>query len=199
MIVASTRRTGSKIMTLGRTSPMRAVFRAGFAAAFAAAFLTISRSRRAPPTRHSRTATSPTARSSSKPRSSPMPARRPSRSRKSARMPTRPSPRTISATACRCSARSSPPHPNDATNWLRLARTIMQIRPATTTKRRRCSRTPPPPPTSPISAPPIATKKPTASRCSARVMANAQLWRPALDALRLSLELRETADVRAPI
>ena len=41
-----------------------------------------------------------------------------------------------------------------------------------------------------------AARRPTASRCSATLMSQRQVWRPALDALRLSLELREVADVR---
>ena len=57
--------------------------------------------------------------------------------------------------------------PNDATTWLRLARTIMQIRPADDNERALCSSAPPPRPTSPTSAPPTATRRRTASRYSA--------------------------------
>ena len=86
--------------------------------------------------------------------------------------------------------------PNDATTWLRMSRTIMQIRPANDQERAM-----------------LAERAATAAylayqRTSSRdeeaaslaflgsVMTQRQLWRPALDALRLSLELREAADVR---
>ena len=50
---------------------------------------------------------------------------------------------------------------------------------------------------SPISAPPTRAKRPQALVVLGRSYADRTLWRPALDALRLSLELREVADVRA--
>ena len=56
--------------------------------------------------------------------------------------PTRRSSATISAPACCCSARSSRSRPSDSANWLRLARTVLQIRPATTASARRCSSAP---------------------------------------------------------
>ena len=59
--------------------------------------------------------------------------------------------------------------PNDATTWLRLARTIQQIRPADDRRAQPCcSSAPRPPPISPISAPPTETRRPTAWRSSAR-------------------------------
>ena len=67
----------------------------------------------------------------------------------------------------------------------------------TTASARRCSSAPRPPPTSPISAPAIAARRPTRSCILGRTFGDRQLWRPALDALRLSLDLREVADVRA--
>ncbi|HKM88283.1 MAG TPA: alpha-2-macroglobulin [Xanthobacteraceae bacterium] len=86
--------------------------------------------------------------------------------------------------------------PNDSTTWLRLARTIMQIRPADNNERtmllERAS-----------TAAYIAYERTTNRNEEAdslallgTIMSQRQLWRPALDALRLSLELRETADVR---
>ena len=57
--------------------------------------------------------------------------------------------------------------PNDSATWLRLARTVMQIRPADDSEKRCCSSAPRPRPTSPISARPVAPRKPTASPCSA--------------------------------
>jgi uncharacterized protein YfaS (alpha-2-macroglobulin family) len=86
--------------------------------------------------------------------------------------------------------------PNDATTWLRLARTVMQIRPVNDQERatllQRAS-----------TAAYIAYQRTTNRNEEADtlaflgdVMSQRQLWRPALDALRLSLDLRETADVR---
>jgi len=86
--------------------------------------------------------------------------------------------------------------PRDSTTWLRLARTIMQIRPADDNEKKllleRAS-----------TAAYIAYQR-TASRSEeadslaflGNVLSQRELWRPSLDALRLSLELREVADVR---
>jgi uncharacterized protein YfaS (alpha-2-macroglobulin family) len=86
--------------------------------------------------------------------------------------------------------------PTDSTTWLRLARTIMQVRPANDDERKllleRAS-----------TAAYIAYARTTSRGEEADSLAflgNAlgqrAEWRPALDALRLSLELREVADVR---
>ena len=87
--------------------------------------------------------------------------------------------------------------PNDATTWLRLAKTILQIRPKDDNERamllERAS-----------TAAYIAYQR-TADRNQeadslaflGTTLAQRQLWRPALDSLRLSLELREVADIRA--
>ena len=86
--------------------------------------------------------------------------------------------------------------PNDATTWLRMARAIMQIRATDDNEKKllleRAS-----------TAAYIAYQR-TSSRTeeadSLALLGNAlsqrEEWRPALDALRLSLELREVADVR---
>src|SRR3984957_5190961 len=86
--------------------------------------------------------------------------------------------------------------PNDSATWLRLARTVMQIRPADDDEKRllleRAS-----------TAAYIAYQR-TSSRSEeadslaflGNVLAQRELWRPSLDALRLALELREVADVR---
>jgi alpha-2-macroglobulin len=86
--------------------------------------------------------------------------------------------------------------PTDSTTWLRLARIVMQIRPADDDEKRllleRAS-----------TAAYIAYQR-TSSRSEeadslaflGNVLAQRELWRPSLDALRLSLELRESADVR---
>ena len=86
--------------------------------------------------------------------------------------------------------------PNDAASWLRLASTIRQIRPrddrekallldrastaAYIAYRRAQDRT--------IEGDSLAVL--------GRTLADRQLWRPALDALRLALQMRETADLR---
>ena len=87
--------------------------------------------------------------------------------------------------------------PNDATTWLRLARTIMQIRPNNDDERGTLLE-------HASTAAYIAYQRTTNRNEEAdslallgNVMSQRQLWRPALDALRLSLELREVADVRA--
>ncbi|MDB5654524.1 MAG: hypothetical protein JWQ94_2137, partial [Tardiphaga sp.] len=86
--------------------------------------------------------------------------------------------------------------PDDSANWLRLAKTIFQIRPAnaseTTFLLERAS-----------TAAYIAYQRAgnggeeaDALAVLGRAMSDRKLWRPALDTLRLSLELREVADVR---
>jgi alpha-2-macroglobulin len=87
--------------------------------------------------------------------------------------------------------------PDDSANWLRLARTILQIHPTDDRERRL-----------------LAERATTAAYVAyqrskdrneeadalvllSRVFADRNLWRPALDSLRLSLELREVAEVRA--
>ncbi len=87
--------------------------------------------------------------------------------------------------------------PADAANWLRLARTILQVRPADDRDRavlRERAAT----------AAYIAYQRTADAGDEAaalvllgRSYADRSLWRPALDALRLSLERREVADVRA--
>ena len=87
--------------------------------------------------------------------------------------------------------------PTDATTWLRLAKTILQIRPSDDRERallmERAS-----------TAAYIAYQRTTNRNEEAdslallgTVLSQRQQWRPALDALRLSLEGREVADVRA--
>jgi uncharacterized protein YfaS (alpha-2-macroglobulin family) len=87
--------------------------------------------------------------------------------------------------------------PGDAATWLRLSETIMQIRPADNSERAqlldRAS-----------AAAYIAYQRSTVRDQEAdslvqlgTVLSQRQMWRPALDALRLSLELRELANVRA--
>jgi hypothetical protein len=86
--------------------------------------------------------------------------------------------------------------PDDSANWLRLARTIFQIKPANSTEQtfllERAS-----------TAAYIAYQRAgnageeaDALGVLGRAMSERKLWRPALDAFRLSLDLREVADVR---
>jgi uncharacterized protein YfaS (alpha-2-macroglobulin family) len=87
--------------------------------------------------------------------------------------------------------------PNDAATWLRLSRTIMQIKPQNDSEKQalldRAS-----------GSAYIAYQRATERNLEAdslvqlgNVLAQQQMWRPALDALRISLTLREVADVRA--
>jgi len=86
--------------------------------------------------------------------------------------------------------------PNDATTWLRLARTITQIRAGNDDERKllleRAS-----------TAAYVAYQRTTSRLEEAdslgllgNLLGQREIWRPALDALRLSLEAREVADVR---
>src|SRR5580704_10337560 len=87
--------------------------------------------------------------------------------------------------------------PDDSANWLRLARTIFQIRPSTSSEQtfflERAS-----------TAAYIAYQRAGNQQDEAdalavlgRAFSDRQMWRPALDTLRLSLEMREAAEVRA--
>src|SRR6201995_5476335 len=86
--------------------------------------------------------------------------------------------------------------PDDSANWLRLARTIFQIRPANSSEQtfllERAS-----------TAAYIAYQRAgnageeaDALAVLGKSLAERKLWRPALDTLRLSLDMREVADVR---
>src|SRR4029079_11971684 len=86
--------------------------------------------------------------------------------------------------------------PEDASNWLRIARSVLLIRPGTVRERTTLLERA-------ATAAYIAyqrTKSPAEEAASLLIMsrsfADRQLWRPALDAMRLSLDLREVADVR---
>jgi alpha-2-macroglobulin len=86
--------------------------------------------------------------------------------------------------------------PNDSATWLRLARAVMQIRPADDNEKKLLSERA-------STAAYIAYQRTTSRSEEAdslaflgNVLSQREEWRPALDALRLSLELREVADVR---
>ena len=86
--------------------------------------------------------------------------------------------------------------PNDSATWLRLSRTIMQIRPADDKEKKllleRAS-------TAAYIAYQRSTTRPEEADSLpflGNLLSQREEWRPALDALRLALELREVADVR---
>jgi alpha-2-macroglobulin len=87
--------------------------------------------------------------------------------------------------------------PDDASGWLRFARMVMQIRPANDNERALLLGR--------ASAAAYVAYQRTNNRNEqadslvllGNLLSQQQMWRPALEALRLSLELREGADVRA--
>src|SRR5260221_557274 len=86
--------------------------------------------------------------------------------------------------------------PNDSANWLRLAKSILQIRPGNDQERSGLL-------DRAATAAYIAyqrTSNPAEEAESllviARSFADRSMWRPSLDAMRVSLDLREVADVR---
>ncbi len=86
--------------------------------------------------------------------------------------------------------------PNDSANWLRLAKSVLQIRPSNDQERLALL-------DRAATAAYIAYQRTTNSAeeadsllVMARSFADRNLWRPSLDAMRMSLELREVADVR---
>jgi uncharacterized protein YfaS (alpha-2-macroglobulin family) len=87
--------------------------------------------------------------------------------------------------------------PNEGANWLRLARSILQIRPGDDRERalllERAGTA------AYIAYQRAGNRNEEAEGLTVlgRTFADRQVWRPALDALRLSLELRELADIRA--
>ena len=101
------------------------------------------------------------------------------------------------APACRCCRRSSPRSRTTARNWLRLSRTILQLfgkddRERATLLERAAT-------AAYIAYQRAGNRNEEADSLVllSRTFADRKLWRPALDTLRLSLELREVAEVRA--
>ena len=86
--------------------------------------------------------------------------------------------------------------PNDATNWLRLARTVLQIHPRDDRERAllldRATTA------AYIAYQGAGTRDAEADSLAllGRTFADRKIWRPALDSMRLALELRENADLR---
>jgi alpha-2-macroglobulin len=86
--------------------------------------------------------------------------------------------------------------PNDSANWLRLAKSVLQIRPGNDQERAALLERA-------ATAAYIAYQRTSNSAeeaesllVMARSFADRNIWRPALDTMRLSLDLREVADVR---
>ena len=111
-------------------------------------------------------------------------------------MRTPPSSAPISAAGLQILGQIAATTPEDSANWLRLARTIFQIRPSNSSEQtfllERAS-----------TAAYIAYQRAgnageeaDALAVLGRALSDRKLWRPALDALRLSLDMREVADVR---
>ena len=87
--------------------------------------------------------------------------------------------------------------PTDTANWLRLAKTILQIRPADSRERATLLERAATAAYVAYQRTGNAGEEAEALVILGRSFAERTLWRPALDALRLSLDLREIADVRA--
>jgi alpha-2-macroglobulin len=87
--------------------------------------------------------------------------------------------------------------PDDSVNWLRLARTILQIRPTDDRERRLLAERATTAAYMAYQRSKDRNEEADALVLLSRVFADRNLWRPALDTLRLSLELREVAEVRA--
>ena len=87
--------------------------------------------------------------------------------------------------------------PDQAANWLRLARAILQIRTSDDRERTTLLERATAAAFIAYQRAGNAGEEAEALALMGRTFADRELWRPALDALRLSLELRETADLRA--
>ncbi|UGV26631.1 alpha-2-macroglobulin family protein [Rhodopseudomonas boonkerdii] len=86
--------------------------------------------------------------------------------------------------------------PEDAANWLRLAKTVAQIRPANASEATFLNERAATAAYMAYQRAANAGEEAEALAVLGRAMAERKLYRPALDALRLSLDMREVADVR---
>jgi uncharacterized protein YfaS (alpha-2-macroglobulin family) len=86
--------------------------------------------------------------------------------------------------------------PQDSATWLRLARTVVQIRPADSRERTAFLERASTAAYLAYQRAGNANEEAEALSVLGNALAERKLWRPALDALRLSLELREVAEVR---
>ena len=87
--------------------------------------------------------------------------------------------------------------PQESANWLRLARGVLQIRPANARERAVLLERAATAAYIAYERAGNASEEAESLLIIGRSYGDRQVWRPALDALRLSLELREVADVRA--
>jgi alpha-2-macroglobulin len=87
--------------------------------------------------------------------------------------------------------------PNEAAAWLRLSRAVLQVRPANDEERATLNDRATTAAYIAYQRAGNAGEEAEALTVIGRAFAARKTWRPALDALRLSLELRETADIRA--
>ena len=87
--------------------------------------------------------------------------------------------------------------PNDGASWLRLARSVAQIRPANDRERTLLLERAATAGYIAYQRTEDAAEQAEALQIIGRSFADRRVWRPALDALRLSLDLREVADIRA--
>ena len=102
----------------------------------------------------------------------------------------------ISAPACRPWRRSSRSRRARPVTGCGSPAPSCRSAPPTSASGQTSSSAPRPPPISAISAPAMPARRPTRWCCSAAPSRNAKLWRPALDAYRHALDLREVAEVR---
>ena len=88
------------------------------------------------------------------------------------------------------------PEPQDSANWLRLAKAVLQVRPSN--ERERATLFERAATAAYITYQRTVNPAEEAESLSviSRTYADRSLWRPALDALRLSLDLREVAELR---
>src|SRR5262245_30656609 len=86
--------------------------------------------------------------------------------------------------------------PEDGANWLRLAKTVLQIRPGNTSERVTLLERAATAAYLGYLRTRVPAEEAEALLVIGRSYGDRQLWRPALDAMRLSLEQREVADVR---
>jgi uncharacterized protein YfaS (alpha-2-macroglobulin family) len=86
--------------------------------------------------------------------------------------------------------------PADSANWLRLARTILQVRPADNPERISIYEQASTAAYIAYQRAANAAEEADALAVLGSVLSERKLWRPALDALRLSLDLKEVAEVR---
>ncbi len=86
--------------------------------------------------------------------------------------------------------------PDDATSWLRLARAVSQLRPSDDRERLMLLERAGAAAYAAYQRTNVRADEAEALTIIGRTLSDRKLWRPSLDALRLSLELREVADVR---